>query len=245
MAVARPYRRPLIGITGSRKAAFQLAGTAEALRHLAGDWFYADNARGVLGAGGVPMYLAPDADPGIYSGHLDGLLLTGGEDVDPLRFGRERDSATDDYPPDPTRDQFELDILSTALEAEITVLGICRGLQLINVAMGGTLHQHVPEHVLIGEGAPTERHGLELVADSVLARLYPDDIQINSLHHQTIDRLGNDLRITAHADIDRTIEGIEHLRKPIVAVQWHPELLPTCPTDPVFRWLVDEASSAY
>jgi putative glutamine amidotransferase len=136
-------------------------------------------------------------------------------------------------------------MLNSALDDEIPVLGICRGLHLINVAMGGTLHQHIPEHVLVGEAAPTERHGLEIVPDSVLARLYPDAIQINSLHHQTIDRLGDDLRITAHADIDRTIEGIEHLRKPVVAVQWHPEYLASCPADPIFRWLVDEASSAY
>jgi len=230
---------PLIGLTGRRKTAGQIVGTPDTLHHLEGDWFYADYARGILDAGGLPVNLPLDADPSLYADRLDGILLSGGADIAPNRYGAA--SETDDFPPEPSRDEFEWQLFMAAQERALPVLGICRGLQMVNVATGGTLHQHVPEHAAFDQSPATLHHGLRVEADSVLGSIYGTSHSVNSLHHQTVDKVGNGLRVTARSS-DATVEGLEHESLPIVAVQWHPEMLPTRSTDPIFTWLVEAAS---
>ncbi len=231
---------PLIGLTGRRKTADQIVGTPEVLHHLEGDWFYADYARGVLAAGGLPVHLPLDADPAAYAGRLDGVLLTGGADLAPSMYDAAPE--TDAFPPEPERDRFEADLFHAASDARLPVLGICRGLQMVNVACGGSLHQDIPVHAGFDVAPTTLLHSVDVEAGSTLAGIYGERLEVNSLHHQTVDRLGDSLTVTARAD-DGTVEGLEHTDLPIVAVQWHPEMLTTRDSDPIFRWLVDTASS--
>lgn len=231
-------RRPLIGLTGRRKTGADLAGTPESLRELEGDWYYADYARGVLHAGGLPVHLPLDVDPALFVGRLDGVLLSGGADVEPVRYGALPDDHAD--APETIRDAFELTLLSAAVDHELPVLGICRGLQILNVFAGGTLHQNVPEHARYDVAPATLTHPVEITSGSELARLYGGSHVVNSLHHQTIDRVGDGLVVTASHD--GTVEGLEHRSLPILAVQWHPEMLETRDSDPVFGWIVEQAA---
>lgn len=233
-------RRPLIGLTGRRKAAGLFRGIPDSLAHLEGDWFYADYARGVLRAGGLPVNLPLDADPALFVDELDGILLSGGADIGPERYGA--DAETDAYPPEPERDDFELSLLDMAIGRAMPVLGICRGLQMVNVHAGGTLHQHVPEHARYDIPSNSRSHPIDILDGSALGGLYGTSHEVNSLHHQTVDRVGADLQVTA-TDGQHTVEGLEHTSLPIVAVQWHPEMLDTRDTDPLFGWLIDQALS--
>lgn len=202
------------------------------------DVFYADYSQAVIDAGGLPVFLPLDVDPADVIERLDGILVTGGDDIDPARYGADRDPQT--QPSEPTRDTQELALLDVAVAARTPVLGICRGIQLVNVHAGGTLHQHVPEHAFLDEAGSVEQHEIELEAGSVLAGLYGERRRVNSLHHQSIDRIGRSLRTTARST-DGGVEGLEHETLPIVAVQWHPEMLTTASTDPIFAWLVRSA----
>lgn len=231
--------RPLIGLTGRRKTAAQLAGTPEALHHLEGDWYFADYARGVFEAGGLPVHLPLDVAPELFADHVDGILFSGGADIDAAHYRSARGDHDDEY--DTVRDRFELDLYHAALERELPVLGICRGIQLVNVAAGGTLHQHVPEHAAFTEPPTTLLHEIDIEPDSILGSLYGRTHAVNSLHHQTVAALGEGLRVTAQHD--GSIEGVEHESLPVVAVQWHPEMLPTRSSDPIFGWLVDAATA--
>lgn len=231
--------RPLIGLSGRRKTGAQIVGTHPAFHGYEGDFYYADYARGVYEAGGLPVHLPLDVDPALFVERLDGLVLTGGSDVDPSRYGSELDEHSEAL--EEIRDDFEISVLEAAMEIEAPVLAICRGLQVLNVFAGGTLHQHVPAHSCYDEGPATMVHPIQTTPGSELERLYGSTHMVNSLHHQTVDQLGADLLITAvHED---TIEGLEHTSLPILAVQWHPELLPTRSTDPAFGWIVEQAST--
>jgi len=227
----------MIGLTGRRKTADQIAGTAESLHGLDGDWFYADYARGVLEAGGLPVHLSLDVDPALYVDRLDGILLSGGADVESSRYGAEPDDHAG--APETIRDDYEFGLLGQAAESQLPVLGICRGLQILNIFAGGTLHQDVPEHSRYDVAPTATIHSIDIIAGSGLERLYGRTHEVNSLHHQTVDRLGEELVITASHD--GTVEGLEHSRLPILAVQWHPEFLTTRDTDPVFGWIVEQA----
>ena len=233
-------RRPLIGLTGRRKSAASIVGTPESLRGLEGDWYYADYARGVMEAGGLPVHLPLDADPRWFDGYLDGIVLSGGADVDPLHYGAQPDPETVGV--EPERDDFELRLVGMAIESETPVLGVCRGLQILNVATGGSLHQHVPDHARYDVGPDRLVHEVDFVAGSELARIYGPRADVNSLHHQTVDRLGDGWTVTAHDPTDGTVEGFEHERLPIIAIQWHPEMLATRGSDPAFAWIVDAAA---
>ena len=120
------------------------------------------------------------------------------------------------------------------------MLGICRGLQLINVHQGGTLQQHVPEHSRYDVAPHEEVHTLTITPGTTLHALYGDTKQVNSLHHQTVGELGNGLTVTALAE-DGVVEGVEMDGMPVIAVQWHPEMMDH--QDPSFTWLVQHARS--
>jgi putative glutamine amidotransferase len=231
---------PLIGLPGRRKTVADLNGFPEPMAAIEVDLFFADYGRGVIAAGGVPVYLPFGIDPADIVDRLDGLVMTGGADIDPACYGHQ--SETDLFPPEPIRDAFELALLEAAVATSTPVLGICRGLQIINVHAGGTLHQDVPPHARFDIGPSTEVHEVSFEPSSELGRLYGPARTVNSLHHQTVDEVGDGYRATAHSD-DGTIEGLEHGELPIISVQWHPEMMTTRDDDPAFAWIVEQARS--
>jgi putative glutamine amidotransferase len=185
----------------------------------------------VTRAGGIVVLLPPQpADRAIAERvmeGLDGLILTGGKDVDPARYGQEPHPATD--APRPERDEWEEQLLRVALERELPFFGICRGLQVLNVALGGTLHQHLPDVVgdnryNAGSGIFTENQ-VRLEAGTRLASTLAghETLSVLSYHHQAIDRLADGLVVSARAD-DGIVQAVE-LSSPqfAIAVQWHPE----------------------
>ncbi|MEW1696960.1 gamma-glutamyl-gamma-aminobutyrate hydrolase family protein [Streptomyces sp. NPDC093249] len=189
--------------------------------------------------GGLAVMLPPDV-PGAAAAvvaRLDGLVVAGGADVEPVRYGAEPDPRTG--PPARERDAWELALIDAALASGTPLLGICRGMQLLNVARGGTLTQHLDGHVeavgVIG------RHTVKPVPGSLYGSLVPEAAEVPTYHHQAVDRLGAGLAPSAHAE-DGTVEAVE-LAAPAWAlgVQWHPEM----GEDPrVMRGLVAAASGA-
>jgi putative glutamine amidotransferase len=147
---------------------------------------------------------------------------------------------TEDFPPEPDRDAYELALLEGAYERGLPVLGICRGLQLINVCAGGTLHQDVPPHAAFDQPPETELHEVNFEAGTVVGELYGGPQWVNSLHHQVVDRLGRELLVSGRSG-DGAIEALEHMGLPVIAVQWHPEMMRGRAHDPSFGWLVDTA----
>ena len=234
-------RRPIIGLTGRRRRGRDLRGFPRGLADVHLDLYVAEYARAVIEAGGLPVHLPLDVNPADYVGRIDGLLLSGGEDLDPALYGARAE--TDEQPPDPLRDRVELGFVDMAMADEVPVLGICRGLQLLNVWGGGTLHQHVPTHAR-WDLPPADRiDELTLEPGTLLHDLYGDRHVVNSLHHQTVDHVADGWVVAARS-ADGTVEALEWPGHEVLAVQWHPELLPTRPTDPVFAWLVERAGAA-
>ena len=229
---------PLIGLPGRRKRASETRGFPDILADCDLDLYFADYARGVIEAGGIPVHLPVDVDPAAVGERLDGIVLPGGTDIDPIRYGADPDPEL--LAPEPERDGLELGLLSAALDADIPVLGICRGIQILNIHQGGTLHQHVPEHCRFDQPIHTTIHRVNFAEGSTLHGLYGPSAEVNSLHHQTVADLGRNLTVTAQTD-DGTIEGLE-MGDSVVTVQWHPEMMPTRPTDPIFGWLIHRAS---
>ncbi len=151
-----------------------------------------------------------------------GLLLTGGSDVNPSRYGEPAHPKTET--PEDDRDQMEFDLLHQAIAARVPVFAICRGLQLLNVAQGGTLQQHIEGHVMRTRNKALPAHSVSIENESQLARIAgAQQMSVNSRHHQAIGKLGKNLRATAYSE-DQVIEAVE-LDAPgfVLAVQWHPE----------------------
>jgi putative glutamine amidotransferase len=226
--------RPLIGLPGRRKQIRELSGFPPALGHLDVDVYFADYARNVLAAGGLPVHLPIDADPAHWLDALDGIVLTGGADVEPERYGHPNHASSTE----PRRDDIEFALLDGAVSRRLPVIGICRGLQVVNVFAGGTLAQDVPAHAQHDLGPRAESHVVTIEPASELHAIYGAQASVNSLHHQAIDTLGSGVRATATAE-DGTIEGIELDGAPVIAVQWHPEMLRG--DDPLFEWVVERA----
>ncbi|MFN8215263.1 MAG: gamma-glutamyl-gamma-aminobutyrate hydrolase family protein [Solirubrobacterales bacterium] len=236
-----PSSPPLIGITGPRLHAAEIRTTPSILLHAWVDSHYTFYPEAVARAGGLPVHLAREANAAAVIARLDGLIVSGGHDVDPRAYGREPTATTTRL--DPGRDAFELALIEAALEAGIPVLGICRGAQLMNIARGGTLHDELInvqqiEHTRIVYPPETRVHPVHCRVGSVLHGLYGEVVNVNSFHHQSIDAVGRDIEVTAVA-ADDTVEAIE-IGSCAVGVQWHPEML-TEP-DPLFDWLVAVAS---
>ena len=200
-------RRPVIGICASVERA---------------RWTYWDEEAAILSmnyvrqvqaAGGIAVLLAPDPHPEELLRLLDGLLLTGGADIGDV----------------PERDAFELAIAAAALEADVPVLGVCRGMQVMNVARGGTLIEHLPDKV----GHEDHRlipgsfgdHDVRLADGSLARRVAREELHpTKSHHHQGVDRVGEGLEITGWATVDDLPEAIEDPTKRFaLGVQWHPE----------------------
>lgn len=182
--------------------------------------------RMVVEAGGRAVILPPDdAGAAELVRRLDGLVLAGGADIEPARYGAEPHDLTVTRP---DRDAGESAVLEAALDADLPVLGVCRGMELLAVAYGGTLHQHLPD-VLGGASkhAPAPgvygSHLASFVAGSRAAAIFGERAEVNSYHHQAVDDPGK-LTITGRAD-DGVIEAVEDpARRFVFGVQWHPEM---------------------
>ncbi|MBU4465190.1 MAG: gamma-glutamyl-gamma-aminobutyrate hydrolase family protein [Actinobacteria bacterium] len=216
-------RRPVIGLTTYLERAKQGVWDVRA-GFLPQQYF-----DGVTASGGVAVLLPPQpsaqaAAASVLDG-LDGLILTGGLDVQPELYGAERHPLTD--PARPDRDDWELALFRGAQERGIPVFGICRGLQLITVALGGTLHQHLPdalgtERYRVGGGV-FATNTVDVAEGTRLAQLIgAGPFDVHSYHHQGVDRLGEGVIVTARTD-DGLVQAFESKDGSVLAVQWHPE----------------------
>jgi putative glutamine amidotransferase len=184
-------------------------------------------------AGALVLMLPPDGrlleHPEEALDLLDGLVLAGGADIDPSSYGEQAHPETLDTVPE--RDRFEIALVRAAIERDLPVLGICRGMQLINVAYGGTLLQHLPErfghheHLRVPDTFDRTDHDVDLLEGSLAARAAGETHHATkSHHHQGVDRLGEGLEITGCSAMDGLPEAIELPGKRFVlGVQWHPE----------------------
>jgi putative glutamine amidotransferase len=200
--------------------------------------------RMVQEAGGLAVLLPPDRYEAAAEAvaRMDAVIVSGGPDVDPGKYGAARDERTG--APAPERDVWESAVIRAALEQGTPLLGVCRGMQLLNVVLGGTLTQHIDGHV----GTPGEfgRHRVTPVDGTALAALLPEAHEVATYHHQAVDRLGAGLTVSARAD-DGTVEALEAVGSAdvlesvgagdsgrpaeagdrfVLGVQWHPEAGP-------------------
>lgn len=190
----------------------------------------------VAGAGGIPEMLPRDLPMADYAGlreKYSGILLSGGGDLDLRYFNGEPNPAI--LPPSPQRDELELAMVKIAVETDWPLFGICRGVQVLNVALGGTLYTDIPSQfqTRLQHATPAEKgryflaHKVEILVDSSLARVMnTSSTGVNSFHHQAIKKLASELSVTARAT-DGLIEAVElpDRKKPVFGVQWHPENL--------------------
>ena len=215
--------KPLIGIgsdvfksEGERDRAFVFTTYVEALRR----------------AGAIPVLVPPQPENAAeIVGELDGLLLAGGDDCDPAAYGESRHPSVTETM-DPRRQTNDLSLAHAARERSIPTLGICLGMQVMNVAAGGTLIQDIASSVdteIDHASEPSDRHRHEVLIESntrLAGILGARELNVNSSHHQAIGNVGQGLRVTAHAP-DGIVEGLEDPSHPFyLGVQWHPEDMP-------------------
>ncbi|OIJ92427.1 gamma-glutamyl-gamma-aminobutyrate hydrolase family protein [Streptomyces colonosanans] len=209
--------RPLIGVS-----TYLEAGARWGVWELEAALLPAGYPRLVQRAGALAAMLPPD-DPvhaAAAVARLDGLVIAGGPDVEPVRYGARPDPRTG--PPSRARDAWELALIEAALTAGIPLLGICRGMQLLNIAVGGTLVQHIDGHTK-APGA-FGRHPVKPVPGTRYADAVPEETSVPTYHHQSVDRLGKGLVASAHA-ADGTVEAIELASAGwVLGIQWHPEM---------------------
>lgn len=227
--VSRPTR-PLVAVTGRRLGEFPKWPHSHATVSPRG---YLD---ALTRAGAWPALIDPVGDPAGLLDRFDALVLTGGADLDPDTYGQAPHEKT--YGVRRDVDDFELALARDAVARELPTLAICRGLQVLNVALGGTLHQHIPEHPGVEpHGRPGEPNGgraqaVTIEAGSLLAKAMGTPRPVATCHHhQSVDAVGRGLVVVARAD-DDVVEGLELEQSGgwLLAVQWHPE--DTAATDP-------------
>lgn len=243
--------RPKIGVTSWHHR-------PKSGRELKERWEYVQDTytRALYRAGGLPLILPmPGAEPALLEGYLDsldGLLFTGGADIHPELYGEGVRPTCGEI--DRERDDFELGLARRAIDRGIPLLGICRGLQLLNVACGGTLYQDLterpgtlPEHFGDSQEPAQLRHAVQILPGTRLSRIVvAPELKVTSSHHQFVHRLGSGLQVSAVGD-DGVIEGIEGSdRRFFLAVQWHPERMADQYADQLalFGALVAAAASA-
>ncbi len=229
--------RPLVAVTGRRLGPTEQWPRSYATVSPRG---YLDS---VARAGGLPLLVDPVGDPSGLLERVDALVLTGGPDLDPRGYGEEPQLQT--YGADPHIDAFEVALVREAIDRELPTLAICRGLQLLNVALGGTLHQHIPDdpgvepHGRPGEPGGGRAQEISIEPGTLLSKVMGTQRPVGSCHHhQAVARVGRGLRVVARAD-DGIVEGLESEDAGgwLLAVQWHPE--DTADTDPAQQRLFD------
>jgi putative glutamine amidotransferase len=203
-------------------------------------------SEGVAEAGGLPLILPADEasaeSPDQLLDLLDGLVLAGGADIDPALYGAEAAPESKGWRTE--RDRFEIALATGALERDMPVLGICRGMQLLNVACGGTLEQHLPDaDVHVHTPGTFADHDVRLEPGSLAARAVgAERVSVRSHHHQGVDRLGAGIVATGWADPGETVEAIEMAdRRWALGILWHTE---EERRSPVLAALVDVARSS-
>ncbi|MDD5371521.1 MAG: gamma-glutamyl-gamma-aminobutyrate hydrolase family protein [Anaerolineaceae bacterium] len=237
---------PLIGITTrtlSDHEGLAMIAAVEAYVH------------SVIRAGGLPVLIPlgiPSEQLDKLRRRLDGVLFTGGADIDPVLFGGEPHPSV--YGVNPERDRLELELLRQVAERGTPFLGICRGFQVANVALGGSLYTHLPDQYPgglkhdhpVSDSCSRLAHHVQIEAGTCLARIVaPDDLPVNSLHHQGARDIAPGLVVNARAE-DGLVEGLELPGHPFgLAVQWHPEWLPdVARMQAIFRAFVEAAAQA-
>lgn len=221
-------KRPIVGITGD------VMESSTGARHAVRDSYVS----AIINAGGIPLFIPATGDMEIASalyGMVDGLLFTGGNDIDPAVYGEQMDG-TEVLGISENRDITELQLARWALSDDLPVLGICRGQQLLNVAAGGTLYQDIPSDLPQskvdhrGSTYTDDRglftHKVNLEPACGLAGIFGEnEIMVNSLHHQGVKRVGSGLKVvgTAPDGMPEALEGPDH--RWLYTVQWHPEEL--------------------
>lgn len=198
-------------------------------------------------AGGIAVsYYCPPLDES-----CDGLLLCGGNDVSPRYYGQEN-TACEKL--DPKRDEAEIALIRSYMKLNKPILGICRGMQILNVALGGTMIQDIGEQLHkthSGHQEPLDKiHPIHTEPGSLIRALWDENMMVNTIHHQAVDRLGDNLRVTAWSE-DGLVEALEHEKLSMVGLQWHPERISntrrrqdTVDGAPIFSWLISEAGKA-
>ena len=224
---------PIIGITGTLKEDVEVAAERPLGRYVRTDLDY---VAGVAAAGGAPMVLPPLGEERFAAsvvGCLDGLLLSGGSDLDPRYYGEEPDPELG--PTIPERDAFEMALVELALRRGIPIFGICRGLQVLNVALGGTLYQDLPSQwggdvlkhrQVIPKWQP--QHEAEVQDGTYIAEVMGRGVvKVNSYHHQGVKDLAEELAVTARSE-DGVVEAVESRdlsERWLLGVQWHAEAM--------------------
>ena len=238
--------RPLIGICGIPMQC-QFGGVWDQPVTMLHRSYSAAIARG----DGVALVLTPDTlgaePPARLIEILDGVLLVGGGDIDPTLYGAVRAPETSRI--DPLRDSVEIGLAQAAMAAGVPLLGICRGMEIINVALGGTLTQHLPATVghdgHLRNAGTFERHRVDLAADSTVAELAGSASRVvMSHHHQGVDVLGSGVLATGWSTADHIVEAIEVSGEALtLGVQWHPEEDPNSTVIPNFVKAVQQERS--
>jgi putative glutamine amidotransferase len=233
---SKSVHRPLIGITCHFDEASWGGWTAEAVIT------HAQYAHVVRRAGGRVVFIPPDVDANHIADRLDALIISGGLDVGPKNYGQEAHAKVSI--PDIERDESELALIGHAWELDLPVLGICRGLQVMAVALGGTLVQHLPDITdlihMENEG-DFVRHNASIADASLAGHIFGGgEIEVNSSHHQAVLDSGS-LVVTGHAE-DGTIEVCEDPSRTFwIGVQWHPEFEESTTGVPLFSSLINAA----
>ncbi|MCO0600526.1 gamma-glutamyl-gamma-aminobutyrate hydrolase family protein [Peribacillus butanolivorans] len=225
--------KPLIGFTMNYVSAFEEREIRfkPSQDHVISDLDYPSC---IVNAGGIPIPISVIDDEGYMDSildRIDGLVLTGGSDLSPQFYRQPYKKGLGSI--NPIRDSFEMKLVEKAIKKQMPIIGVCRGLQLLNVFFGGTLIQDIDENfktVLKHDGYMGPKwgiaHNVKLDKNKVLYKCFgKEEIEVNSFHHQIIDTLGSGFEVAAMSE-DGIIEGIVHTEYPfIVAVQWHPEMM--------------------
>ena len=208
------YRKPLIALTCSSNLLTEGGKSPRAI--VSGLSYH----RPIAAAGGVPV-ACPECCAGDFAEICDGLVLTGGVDIEPALYGEE--TLDDTVKCDPARTGYEFEILRAFADKGKPIFGICRGIQTLNVAFGGTLYQDLPAQKGLNHFGAALWHPVEAKPGSILHRLFGGRFIANSFHHQAIKDLAGGFTVTAECADDGVIEAFEHKELPVFAVQFHPE----------------------